>query len=358
MNKIKIADFLQALISSGNTPSIQYYIFNRDAVIYKSLSGNADVGKKREVTEATTYNAYSVTKTYTALAILQLVEKGAIKLDDPAGEYIKAPAFLAHVSIRQLLTHTAGIPSPIPLKWIHLKEENDSFNADNYFEKIFSKMQRPSYAPGQKFAYSNLGYVLLGQLITNVSGMSYEQYIMEHIIKKVDLGSNVLGFEINDRVTRARGYHNKNSLLYLLLGFFIDKRKFMDTAEGRWKPFRDFYVNGVAYGGLIGNPGAFVKYIQALLQPECRLVSNESRKLMFTENQITNGKATGMCLSWFTGMLSGKKYFTHAGGGGGYYCEIRIYPEEGLGSVIFFNRTGVSDERILDKVDQLYFDQL
>ena len=77
---------------------------------------------------------------------------------------------------------------------------------------------------------------------------------------------------------------------------------------------------------------------------------------MFTENHTTNNKATGMCLSWFSGQLNGIKYFTHAGGGGGYYCEIRIYPENGIGSVCFFNRTGMSDERFLDKVDKFYFD--
>lgn len=57
-----------------------------------------------------------------------------------------------------------------------------------------------------------------------------------------------------------------------------------------------------------------------------------------------------MCLSWFTGMLNGVKYYTHAGGG--YYCEIRLYPELQLGSEVFFNQTGVSDERFLDKLDR------
>jgi len=61
-----------------------------------------------------------------------------------------------------------------------------------------------------------------------------------------------------------------------------------------------------------------------------------------------------MCLSWFAGELSGKKYFAHAGGGGGYYCEIRIYPEIKMGSVVFFNRTGMSDERYLDKLDKIH----
>jgi len=62
-----------------------------------------------------------------------------------------------------------------------------------------------------------------------------------------------------------------------------------------------------------------------------------------------------MCLGWFQGTLGTTKYFAHAGGGGGYYCEIRMYPEAGIASVIIFNRTGVSDDRILDDVDKYFF---
>jgi len=77
---------------------------------------------------------------------------------------------------------------------------------------------------------------------------------------------------------------------------------------------------------------------------------------MFTENYTKMQKPTGMCLSWFTSKLSGESYFAHAGGGGGYYCEIRLYPDAGIGSVIMFNRSGMSDERYLDKLDKYYFD--
>lgn len=78
--------------------------------------------------------------------------------------------------------------------------------------------------------------------------------------------------------------------------------------------------------------------------------------MLFTENRTLNGKSTGICLSWFKGDLKGMKYFAHAGGGGGYYCEIRIYPDLGIGSTIFFNRTGMSDQRFLDKIDRLYLE--
>ena len=76
------------------------------------------------------------------------------------------------------------------------------------------------------------------------------------------------------------------------------------------------------------------------------------KNCFFQENQNYKGKNTGMCLGWFAGNLNGNKYFAHAGGGGGYYCEIRIYPDLNRGSVVFFNRTGMSDERFLDKLDR------
>lgn len=114
-------------------------------------------------------------------------------------------------------------------------------------------------------------------------------------------------------------------------------------------------MNGASYGGLIGTPCAFVKYIQQLLKPDGLLLSADARKTLFTENYTNNGKPTGMCLSWFCGQLKGNRYFAHAGGGGGYYCEIRIYPDNESGSVIFFNRTGMADERFLDRVDAFYF---
>jgi hypothetical protein len=76
--------------------------------------------------------------------------------------------------------------------------------------------------------------------------------------------------------------------------------------------------------------------------------------MLFTENLTKNNKPTGTCLSWFKGQLKDKQYFTHPGGGGGYYCEIRIYPDSRIGSVVMFNRTGITDERFLDKLDKYF----
>jgi hypothetical protein len=167
-----------------------------------------------------------------------------------------------------------------------------------------------------------------------------------------------MGFEIKDPGKHAKGYHRRISFSNLILGSFLDKSKYMDKPAGKWKPFKSIYVNGSSYGGLIATPNSLIKYIQELLKPDCQLIANEYKKMLFIENLTIGDNATGMCFSWFKGQLNGAEYFTHAGGGGGYYCEIRIYPDLESGSLVFFNRTGMSDQRFLDKLDLEYLKDL
>ena len=344
-------------IRRGKTPSVQYIIFNRDNIIHNFQSGYADIKDQKAVNWDTTYNAFSVTKTFTALAIMQLVEKGALGLDDNVTRYLTSFPYFPGITIRQLLAHSSGIPNPNPLSWIHPETEHRDFDRNEFFDHVLQKHAKAKSGPGEKYSYANLGYILLGQIIESVSGTTYEDYIRENILKPIEIGPGELDFEIHDKSRHAKGYQKRFSLMNGVLGFFIDKKMYMDVAEGKWKPFKNYYVNGAPYGGLIGTPDGFRKYILALLKADCMLISDEYKAIIFTENLTNSHKPTGMCLSWFRGALKGQIYFAHAGGGGGYYDEIRIYPDLGIGSVIMYNRSGMRDERILDKLDKYFIDR-
>lgn len=348
---------LKKQLSGNKSPAVQYMIFDEYDVIHKFQTGFADIKEQKKISWNTTFNAFSVTKTFTALAILQLVDKGLLDLDDSAKIHMAEFPYPEEITIRQLLTHSAGIPNPNPLAWIHLDAEHQSFDRDAFFAPIIKKYSKTKSAPNQKFAYSNLGYFLLGQLIENVSGQSYEEYIRRHILEPLDIGSQELNFEICDKKLQAKGYQKRFSIMNAVLGLFLDKNKYMATPEGSWKPFKNYYVNGPSYGGLIGCLDGFRKYIQALLDPDSPLITPGSKKQLFSENFTSSGKATGMCLAWFKGSLNGKEYYAHPGGGGGYYDEIRIYPDLGIGSVIMYNRSGMTDERILDNLDTFYINK-
>lgn len=346
--------FLLNEIKNGKAPSVQYYLFNEDSIIKSFQFGYANIEKKNKIDINYTYNAFSITKTFTALAVLQLAEKNKININDPVNKYLGDFPYGPEITIKQILNHAAGLPNPIPLSWIHLDIEHETFDSHKFFTTIIEDNNKVKSKPNEKYAYSNIGYVILGRLIETVTGEKYEIYIANNIINKLLLNKGDLSFEIFNQNNHATGYHKRMSVSNLFLGILIDKSKFMNKTEGKWKPFEYFHVNGAPYGGLIGKPIAFVKYVQDLLNDSSKVISNDYKKMLFEENITNDGKSTGMCLSWFKGQLSGYEYFAHAGGGGGYYCEIRIYPELKIGSVIFFNRSGMSDERFLNKLDIEY----
>jgi CubicO group peptidase (beta-lactamase class C family) len=348
-----IDQILKKEIDNSNTPSAIYYLFNKDSIIKKVQLGYADLDKNKSVDDRTFYKAFSATKTFTAIAILQLAEQGKLNLDDPIIKHLPNFVYGDKINIRQVLSHSAGIPNPIPLNWIHTVEEHNKFDRDRYFATIFKKHNKPKYLPNQKFLYSNLGYFLLGQLIENTTGMKYENYIEQNIIHRIGLDTTNIDFNINS--LNAIGYNNKWSFANLIIGWFVDKSKYMKPSIGKWKPYTYFYPNGASYAGLVGTPKAFVVYLQALLKDNSALISNSFKQQMFTENINSKGSPTRMCLGWFTDQLNGIRYFAHPGGAGGYYCELRIYPEKGIGSVIFFNRTGMSNAKFLDRIDKYFF---
>ncbi|KAB3532374.1 beta-lactamase family protein [Alkaliphilus pronyensis] len=120
----KVTSYLDSLIKKGTTPGLQYAAVNGNQVLFTYQRGYSDISKNTKVTEKTTFNGFSITKTFTALAILQLAEQNKLSIDDSITKYIIKNPYGEDVTIRQLLTHTAGLPNPIPLKWIHLIEED------------------------------------------------------------------------------------------------------------------------------------------------------------------------------------------------------------------------------------------
>lgn len=349
----KAEEFLRRFIETGKSPSVQYFLFDKEKVLRHLTFGKADIESNREANSNTVYHAFSTTKTFTALSVLILAQQGKLRIDEPVSTYLRGFGYNSKMTIRHLLTHSSGLPNPVPLKWIHLQEEHAGFNQRKFVNSVLARHNKTLFAPNKRFAYSNLGYLVLGQLVETVSNQSYEEFVQAIITHRLGIESSELGFNISNSMHIATGYQKKATFSSFILGFLIDKSKFLGPSHGKWQPFRPFYVNGAAYGGLVGTARAFVTYVQALLRNDSVLISPEYKDFLFRENSLDNGKLSGMCCSWFPGSLNGISYRCHAGGGGGYYCEIRIYPNSNRGSVVFLNRTGMSDERLLDKIDTL-----
>lgn len=344
---------LSELVQNGNTPGLQYIHTPSPGGAPQSFeTGLRDVKNGSPVEPFTTFMGFSITKTFTALAILQLADQKKLTLDEPIAKYLGDFPYDGNPTIRQVLNHTGGFPNPIPLAWSHLEAEHTTFDRPAFIRKVVSENHKLSNSPGTKFAYSNIGYLLLGQVIERASGQTYEEYVQKNIIDRLGMKpGEVVTFQYPNKSTHATGYLKRFSLLNLALGWLIDRdRLIAGQAEG-WVYFQPYYVNGSAYGGLFANAPGLNRYLQSLVDP-----SGAFNKYA---NEITaTGKDTRIGtvnLGWYRGSLNGNAYFAHAGGGGGFYCEIRFYPQTKRTSVIMMNRTGVSNENLLDEIDRPYF---
>jgi D-alanyl-D-alanine carboxypeptidase len=147
--KVKNPNSLLEALIGRETPGLQYLALNAGAPVFEFCGGPADIGARRAMDAATTLNAYSMSKTITAAAVLRLVQAGALSLDDTIGRFFPDGCpFDGAITIRQLMTHTAGIPNPIPLRWVHLAERHAGFDEGAALQRVLRKNPKLAAAPG------------------------------------------------------------------------------------------------------------------------------------------------------------------------------------------------------------------
>jgi CubicO group peptidase (beta-lactamase class C family) len=230
-------------------PAFHYRLLSAERVIADCFSGYRNVEQRLPATPDTQYALFSVTKTFTAAAVLQASEAGRLHLNAAAADYLPQYGCLGKITLRQLLAHQSGLGNPLPLRWIHPAPEQDTFHYKQFVAAVLRKA-KGSGKPGEKTAYSNLNYLVLGEILEKVSDRPYRTLVESDILRKVT-GDPRLGFHWQS-ADQATGYHPARSLSGLLLGWLLDKRTYTYPASRAWTGFRPFYTNGLAYGGLLG----------------------------------------------------------------------------------------------------------
>jgi CubicO group peptidase (beta-lactamase class C family) len=357
MNKpseIHEVDAFLTQYTGSEVPGLHYIVLDADKTLFEFAGGWADIQNQTPMTLDTTLMGYSMTKTFTAVAVLQLVEDGKIGLDDEIDDYITdSPYSGQHITVRQLLVHTAGIPNPIPLRWAHLVDESASFDEKSALAQVLQGNDRLKSEPGAKYAYSNIGYWLLGSIIEQASGQSYTEYVKSNILQPLDTPSGEMGFDISAQSQHANGYLAKYSLTNFIKGFVLDS-KFWDGYEGNWLRLENHYLNGPSFGGLVGTGRSFALFLQDQLNPQSVLLEAESRRLLETQQTSAGNKPIPMTLGWHVGEANGLVYYFKEGGGGGFQSEMRIYPTKGIASVVMVNRTNFNSTQFLNRLDAVF----
>ena len=339
-----IAQLFKNYADSNHLPGVAYGIVADGKLLYSGNIGYTDIDKKIPVTSASLFRIASMSKSFTAMAILKLRDEGKLNLDDPAYKFIPElktlrypTADAPHITIRHLQSHSAGFPEDNP--W----GDRQLADTDKDFMEFIGKQITFSNPPGVAYEYSNLGFALLGKIITKVSGIRYQDFIKKNIWQPLGMATSTWEFAEVAPNKLAHGYRwlnnkwNEETLLH-------------DTKDGSWG----------AMGSMISSIDEFANYMALHLsawppgnakdtgpvkRSSIREMHHPWRMIGINPGYtFPNGKtcpiSTAYCfgLGWMKD-CDGKTYIAHSGGLPGFGSQWRIMPEYGIGVVSFANRT-------------------
>lgn len=279
-------------------------------------------------TPHTKYRIGSITKQFTAMAILLLQDRGLLKVQDLICNYIpECPDSWQEVTLHHLLTHTSGIPD--------LTEFADfkTFKAlpSTPWQTIERFKDEPlDFQPGEKWHYSNSGYVLLGYIIEQVTGQSYQVFLQQNIFDPLQMTHT--GYDHNDG-SLATGYTGRDS---------------------HWET-PDYIDMTLPYaaGGLYSTVEDLYRWDQALYTEQ--LVSEETLDLMFTPHAKMAMNGLGYSYGWFIGRMNQHPAVSHGGGIDGFVTEIRRYTDDRATIIILSNRQTTNVPQIADQIGRVVF---
>ena len=337
-------------------PAIAFGVVADGQLIYSGAFGFTDISKKIPATSKSIFRIASMSKSFTAMAILKLRDEGKLNLDDPAYKYIpemRSVKYLtsdaAPISIRNLLTHTAGFPEDNP--W----GDRQLADSDEDLIKIITDGISFSNVPGIEYEYSNLGFALLGSIVTRVSGKSYQQYIDENILKPLNMNATFWEYSKVPTSLLAHGYRwinqqwNEEGLLHD--GSYGAMGGMMTSIED-FSQYMALHISAWPAGDELVKAPIKKSSIREMHQPWRFNGFN-------TQYKFPNGKSCAIVSAYAYGLAwvrdcENKTWIGHAGGLPGFGSQWRFFEEYGIGVVSFANLTyagtGTINLKVLDTI--------
>ncbi|MBX2920791.1 MAG: beta-lactamase family protein [Chitinophagaceae bacterium] len=322
-------------------PGLAFGVVMDGELLYAGNFGYTNFLQQTKVSSRSLFRIASMSKSFTAMAILKLRDEGRLRLDEPASKYIPvlkniplltkdAPA----ITIRNLMTHTAGFPEDNP--W----GDRQLDITDQVFQAMLKNKISFSNVPGTTYEYSNMGFAMLGEIIRAVSGKSYQQYINEQILKPLGMTHTFWEYTQAPPELLAHGYRLNDNII-------DDEPMLHDGVYG-------------AMGGLITSIEDFSKYMlfhlsawPARNDAEPGVIKRSSVREMHQPWSFNNldarykypdGRACPLVSTYGYGLrigtdCEGRKYVGHTGGLPGFGSQWWILPDYGIGVVAFGNLT-------------------
>ena len=348
--------YLDKMVQTQNPPGVSVAVVKDNEIRYQYSTGMADALNGFKATNETVYHWWSMTKVVTAIGILQLSEQGIVDLDAPVTDYldyfeVDYGKYSGEITIRQLLRHSSGLPDNVPaiIGWVHT--EDVVYNQVEQVRQYLPEYNKLRFAPDSKSAYSNFGYMVLGAVIAEVTGESYEDYIAAHILKPAKMNQTSFLYAADVGANEAKGSHPVLNYMTPLLPFYLDLDTIVRERTGLTLWFNRLYLDVTPSSGLIGPADDVVRLLIAIQTPGV-LFSEEALKSMLPVGLEPSERPLG----WAEFYLEDRSWVQHSGGGPGFATVMRYYPSEGLGIVVMANGTNLDRSELVEEVASLSWD--
>ena len=336
LHRMNEADALKALAARADKLAAEdefsgaVLIAKNGRVLFRRAYGMAERNRPIRNTVRTRFRIGSMNKMLTAVAILQLVEAGKVRLTAPLGTYL--PAYpnrdvATKVTIEQLLTHTGGTGDIFgPDFDTHRKQ----LRALADYVKLYGK-RGPEFEPGSRWAYSNYGFILLGVVIEAVTGQSYDDYVQTHIHAPAGM-------------TRSGSLPEHRPVPGRSIGYM------RPPGTTAWAPNTDTLpYRGTSAGGGYSTVGDLARFAHALLSN--RLLDSDSTKLLIT-GKVNSGPGIKYAYGFEDAReADGNGWVGHGGGAPGMNGDLKIYPKAGYVVAVLANMDPPAAQRISEYLD-------
>lgn len=308
----------------NQSPGGSIIIAKEGNIIYNQSYGKASIELDVDMTNANVYRIASLSKQFTAIAILKLVEQGKLALTDDITKYIEEYPTQDHIiTIEHLLTHTSGIKD-----YLNIDRFTEAFRRNDMSPKEiidFFKNEPMNFEPGTQYKYSSSGYIILGRIIETISGMSYEDYMNKHVFSPANLNNTRYGSTTDIIKNRVSGYKNNSS------GYKNANYLSMTL------PY--------AAGSLVSTTEDLFKWNQALVM--CKIVSSKTINAAYSPYMFESGKQSLHGYGWEIGNVQGIKAVKHSGGINGFSTYAISIPEKNIYVAILTNCENVQNIDII-----------
>ena len=323
-------DALFAPYVQGVQPGAAVMVVENGEVVHRAGYGYANLQERTPIDASTAFRLASVSKQFTAMAVMLLAEEGRLEYDDPVGDYLPQLSPYQGVTFRHLLTHTGGLP-----EYYDVIDTSGGMPSNADALALLGTMGGTVFAPGERYEYSNPGYDMLASLVAEVAGESFPAFMRKRIFAPLGMRDTL----VHD--------HTRPDVPHRATGYAPD-----ETGEG-YVPDDDDPLNGiVGSGGVYSTLDDLYRWDQALYGQT--LVSRAALDEAFSRARLNDGTPIDYGFGWRVEGHDGHLRVRHGGSWVGFRTHIARCPQQRFTVIILSNRADLNPEEYVDRITAIW----